>query len=118
MFASVGRARVLQQANQRTLVDKMLLDLFLGGSSVLKSWRQRSALLGILEPHDRLRLLGLVRRPLWSPRLQGLGFWYMHTKGMARGLIRCSIKEECVGLASDLGQALLRTEPPGYSCDI
>ena len=61
MFASMGRNRAVAQVNQRTVLDKALLEYFIGARSVLKDWRQRTAVLNMLEPRDRLRLLGLVR---------------------------------------------------------
>lgn len=64
MFASRGRARSVGQANDRTFLDEVLRDLFLSSDSCVKTWRQRSALLALLEPRDRLRLLGLVRLSL------------------------------------------------------
>ena len=61
MFASMSRNRAADQENQRTVLDKALFEYFIGRDSIVKSWQQRSAVLALMEPRDRLRLLGLVR---------------------------------------------------------
>lgn len=70
MFASVGRNRGTE-VNQRTVLDKALLEYFIGRDSVIKAWQQRVAVLNMLEPRDRLRMLGLVSPTGRAPSVQG-----------------------------------------------
>lgn len=63
MFASISRSRDTKEGNHRTVLDKVLLEYLIGRDSIIKGWQQRGAVLNMLEPRDRMRMLGLVRRP-------------------------------------------------------
>lgn len=75
MFASSSRVRGASEDNQRTVLDKALVECFIGRDSVAKCWQQRTALLNMLEPRDRLRTLGLVRKLELGLRLS----WFLMT---------------------------------------